>query len=110
MIIGLVAMTLPVGAVFAGRNSGSDCSISPSVASVGQRYTVSAWGLPTRTAINIWVTDPDGVTVGRPLGGTPDGRFDLRESSSSAGTWRYAFSGPTRKHMAVYATCSLSVE
>ncbi len=69
---------------------------------------VTATGLPTMSAVNLWVTDPSGSTTGSPLGSTPDGTFALNESSSSAGTWTYMFSGPTKNNgMQIYASCSV---
>lgn len=86
--------------------SDPSCSVSPGSVAVGDWYVVSASGLPTDTAVNLWVTDPSGSTVGRPLGSAPDGTFNLSESSSSAGTWTYTFSGPTKtNNTAVYASC-----
>jgi hypothetical protein len=88
--------------------STSSCSVNPSSVAVGDWYLVSASGLPTDTAINLWVTDPSGSTVGSPLGSAPDGTFNLNETSSSAGTWTYVFSGPTKtNNTAVYGTCSV---
>ena len=90
--------------------SNSSCSVNPSSAAVDQTYVVSASGLPTDTAVNLWVTDPSGVTNGSPLGSTPDGTFAMNESSSSAGTWTYTFSGPTKNNpdaTTVYASCSV---
>jgi len=99
----LVVLALAVAAVvatsaFAGKPAKKDppCSINPSPAKVGENYVVSVSGLPLRTAINLWITDPSGATTGRPLGSTPDGSFNLNESSSSAGKWTYTFSGPTK--------------
>jgi len=92
-----------------GQKGDPSCAITPSSAVVGQIYLVGAGGLPTATAINLWVTDPSGATTGSPLGSTPDGTFNLNESSGSPGTWTYAFSGPVKNHMDVYATCSVSV-
>jgi hypothetical protein len=92
----------------AKRRGDPPCTISPNPAAVGQTYVVSASGIPTGTAINLWVTDPSGNTTGSPLGGTPDGTFNLNESSSSAGTWTYAFSGPVRNNnTTVYESCSV---
>ena len=92
-----------------GHRNDPPCVISPSAVVVGQVYVVSVSGLPTGTAINLWVTDPNGSTTGSPLGSTPDGSFNLDESSSSAGMWTYAFSGPTKQqNTTVYATCSVS--
>jgi hypothetical protein len=90
------------------RHSDPPCSINPNPVSVDQTYVVSVSGLPTDTAINLWVTDPSGNTVGSPLGSAPTGSFDLNESSSSAGTWTYTFSGPTKQKTTVYASCSVS--
>ena len=87
----------------------SGCSINPGAAAVGATYVVSVSGLPTGTAINLWVTAPDGTTTGSPLGSTPDGSFALNESSSSSGPWTYTFSGPTKQHTTIYADCSVTV-
>jgi hypothetical protein len=109
----LVLLTLTAvvaSAAFAARPAKKDppCSISPSPAAVGQTYVVSASGLPTATAINLWVTDPSGKTWGSPLGSTPDGTFNLNESSSSAGRWTYTFSGPTKNNnTTMYSSCSV---
>jgi len=109
MVIGLVTLMLPFSSIAAASHkSDPGCSVSPSAVGVDEGYVVSAWGLPTRTAINLWVTE-NGVTTGSPLGGAWDGTFNLGESSSVAGTTTYAFSGPTKNHMTVYATCSVSV-
>jgi hypothetical protein len=109
MALGLAALMAPMSFIAAAsHNAGaSGCSVSPSSADVGETYVVSAWGVPTGSAVNLWVT-VDGVTTGSPLGSTPDGTFNLNESSSTAGVTTYTFSGPTKKHMAVYGTCSVS--
>ncbi len=96
-----------------GNQAATATCVSPSSVSVGDSFVVSASGLPTDSAINFWVTDPSGNTVGTPLGSTPDGLASLTESASSAGSpWTYTFSGPTKNNpatMAVYATCSVTV-
>jgi len=107
MMIGLAAILVPLGLVGAARPADAGCAVSPVTADVGETYVVSAWGLPTNSAINIWVTE-GGVTTGRPLGGTPDGTFNLNEYSSMPGVATYAFSGPTRPNMKVYASCTVS--
>jgi hypothetical protein len=104
----VVAISGPAGA--ARKNVDPPCSINPNPAAVGQTYVVSVSGLPTGTAINLWVTDPNGNTTGSPLGSTPDGTFNLNESSSFAGNWTYAFSGPVKQNTVVYSTCSVSVQ
>jgi len=99
--------TVQVSLAAPHRRVDPPCSIDPSSAAVGATYVVSATGIPTATAINLWITDPGGNTTGSPLGSTPDGSFNLNESSGSVGTWTYAFSGPVRNHMDVYAVCSI---
>src|SRR5205814_5272991 len=92
-----------------GHRSDPPCTITPSSVAVGQGYIVSVSELPTGTAINLWITDPTGATIGSPLGSTPDGSFNLNESSGAAGNWTYAFSGPTKQqNTTVYATCSVT--
>jgi hypothetical protein len=85
------------------------CTINPNPAAVGSTYVVSASGLPSLSAINLWITAPNGTTTGTPLGSTPDGTFNLTDSSSYAGTWTYTFTGPTGHNMQTYASCSVSV-
>src|SRR6266700_6960844 len=84
------------------HNGDLGCSITPSDSLVGVTYMVSAWGLPIGTAVNLWVTPPDGSTSGSPLGSTPDGTFNMNESSASPGLWTYVFSGPVKQHTQVY--------
>ena len=109
MLLGLGALVAPLGLIGAAshRPAGSGCAVNPASADVGETYVVSAWGLPTGSAINLWVTE-NGATTGSPLGGTPDGTFNLNESSATAGVTTYTFSGPTRPNMKVYGTCSVS--
>jgi hypothetical protein len=111
MVAALGVLVVP-STSFAGRGAKQDppCSVSANPALVGESYVVSASGIPTGTAVNLWVTDPNGVTVGSPLGNTPDGTFNLSESSGQAGVWTYEFSGPTKqKNTVVYSTCSVQV-
>ncbi len=109
MILGLIALMTPLSFIAAAshHSAPSGCAVDPSSADVGETYVVSAWGIPTGTAVNLWVS-ADGVTSGSPLGSTPDGTFNLNEASQTAGVTTYTFSGPTRKHMTVYGTCSVS--
>jgi hypothetical protein len=109
MVFGLAAVIAPLQLIAASSHhaTNSGCDVSAASADVGETYIVSAWGIPTGTGVNIWVTDPNGSTVGRPLGTTLDGTFNLEESSAFGGTWTYAFSGPTKNHMTMYGTCSV---
>jgi hypothetical protein len=110
MVIGLAAVIAPLQLIAAASHRATDsaCAVNPSWADVGETYVVSAWGLPTGIAINLWVTE-NGVTTGSPLGSTVEGTFNLDESSQTAGITTYAFSGPTKKNMTVYGTCTVSV-
>jgi len=110
MIVGFGTAALPLQFATAASHKATDasCAVSPASADVNETYVVSAWGLPTGTAINLWVTH-DGSTMGSPLGSTTDGTFNLNEVSTAAGVWTYTFSGPTRvKNTRVYGTCSVS--
>jgi hypothetical protein len=103
----IVALIGTAGAAGGGQRQDSGCSVSPNPSDVGATYVVSAWGLPIGSAINLWVTDPTGHMDGSPLGSTPDGTFNLDESSQMPGTTTYAFSGPVKNHMKWYGTCSV---
>ena len=111
MVIGLVALAIPMQLVSAGgrghANAGDPaCTTSASDVAVGETFWLSAAGLPKDSAINLWVTDSRG-TSGSPLGGTADGTFHMQESVAVSGTTTYAFSGPQRGNMAIYLTCSV---
>jgi hypothetical protein len=110
MVVGLATVIAPLQLITAASHHGtnSGCAVSPSSADVGEAYVVSAWGLSTRTAINLWVTE-NGVTTGTPIGGTTDGTFALSLSSETAGVTTYTFSGPTGKNMKTYGSCSVSL-
>ena len=103
-----IALGTHTGFASAHPKSDPPCTVNPSPAAVGSTYVVSASGLPSLSAVNLWITAPNGTTTGSPLGSTPDGTFNLNESSSSSGTWTYTFSGPTGHNMQTYATCSVN--
>ena len=105
--VGVLLGTYP-GVASAHPKTDPPCTISPNPAVVGSTYVVSASGLPTGSAINLWISAPNGTTTGSPLGSTPDGTFNLNESSGYAGTWTYKFTGPTGHNMQTYATCSIN--
>jgi hypothetical protein len=109
MVIGLAAVIAPLQFIAASSHHAttSGCAVNPSTTDVGETYVVSAWGLSTRTAINLWVTE-NGVTTGEPIGGTTDGTFTLNRSSQTAGVTTYTFSGPTGNNMKIYGSCTVS--
>jgi hypothetical protein len=109
--VAAVLLVAPAVAAKGGHATDPPCSVSASSVAVGESFVVSASGLPTDSAINFWVTDPNGHTVGTPLGSTPDGLASLTESASSTGKWTYTFSGPTKNNPSttpIYATCSVN--
>ena len=111
MIVGLIALALPFQLVAAGgkghgKYGDPPCTTSATAVTVGETFWLNVDGLPTGTAINLWVTDSRG-TSGSPLGGTPDGSFHMQEAAAVAGTTTFTFSGPQRGNMAIYATCSV---
>jgi hypothetical protein len=110
-IVGAASAALFLGSMsgigHASRPAAATCWIDPATAPVGEAYLVHAAGPPKLSAINIWITEPDGTMIGRPLGSTPDGTFEIWESSDAAGTYRYAFSGPTKPNMKMLASCEM---
>jgi hypothetical protein len=107
--IALAALIMPFNTVAAASHKADPgCSVSPSSAALGETYVINAWGLSTKTAINLWTT-VDGVTTGEPLGGTTTGTFAISRSSQTAGVTTYTFSGPTGNNMKIYGSCSVSV-
>lgn len=115
ILVGLIGATVLAGAAVAphthaaSRKADPPCSISPASVSMGQSYIVSVSGLPILSPINLVVTDAQGTTAS-PLGSTPDGTFNLSESSSVAGTTTYQFTGPFKNsNTTVYANCSVAV-
>lgn len=101
---------MSTGVQAASKHHDPPCTITPSPAIVGQPYTVSASGIPTLVPVNLFVTAPNGTTTGSPLGSTPDGTFNLSETSNTPGTWSYEFTGVVKSsNTTVYATCSVTV-
>jgi len=106
-IIGFGALTsVPVASK---HRADPACSVSPNPSAVNATYVVSAHGLPTLSAINLIVKYGNGTTTASPLGSTPDGTFNLNESSPVAGTTTYEFTGLIRTNTQIYATCSVTI-
>jgi hypothetical protein len=66
-------------------------------------------GLPTKTALNVFVTDADGTwgfPVGAHLSGTVEGVW---YTADALGTTTIKITGPERGTTKVYATCSMEV-
>ena len=98
--------TVPV----ASHKADPTCTASPNPSAVNATYVVSASGLPVLSAINLIVKYGNGTVTVSPLGSTPDGTFNLNESSSVAGTTTYQFTGLIRNNNTkIYATCAVNV-
>jgi hypothetical protein len=108
LALGAVAVPLQFAAAASHHATSSGCNVSPSSADAGEIHIINAWGLSTRTAINLWTT-VGGVTAGEPLGGTTIGTFAISRSSQIAGVTTYTFSGPTGNNMKIYGSCSVTV-
>ena len=94
----------------AGQTQDGRCWTQPGPANVGQTVEIWADGLPTRTALNIFVTDPHG-TYGWPVGVQPSGTVEaVWYVPDEAGTSSIRITGPERpNNVKVYATCSMEV-
>jgi hypothetical protein len=93
-----------------GRSTGGRCWTQPGSASVGQTVEIWADGLPTKTALNIFVTDPHG-TYGWGVGVEPSGTIEaVWYVPDEAGTSTIRITGPERpNNVKVYATCEMQV-
>jgi hypothetical protein len=95
------------------------CSIAPNAVSVDQSYTLSAWGLPAGSAVNLIVTYPNGLKVTGPVSVAANGTYTLTQSSANAmpaeqtGTYGYQFVGKVRWPQGTfnqsYASCLVQV-
>jgi hypothetical protein len=93
-----------------GRSPDGRCWTDPGAANVGQTVEIWADGLPTKTALNVFVTDAHG-TYGWPVGVQPSGTLDaVWYVPDEAGTSTIRVTGPERpNNMKVYATCGMGV-
>ena len=124
----LLGTTVIAGAVLAiGASQGSvhaakldpGCAISPGAVTLGQSYTVSAWGLPADNNTNLIITYPNGSTLTGPIAVAAGGTYSVALSSANAipagqsGTYTYQFVGkvrwPAGTFTQSYASCSVTV-
>jgi hypothetical protein len=106
-----LAIVLAVGGAQAGgRYPDGRCWTQPGTASVGQTVEIWATGLPTKTALNVFVTDPHG-TYGWGVGVQPAGTVEgVWYTPDEAGTSTLRITGPERpNNVKVYATCTMEV-
>jgi hypothetical protein len=84
---------------FAGKGgsntAGSGCAISPSQVVLDQSWTVSAWGLPTNSTVNMIITFPDGGKSTGPITVAPNGTFRTTGNSNMSASW--GFIAPEQK-------------
>jgi len=113
--VALIGAMLTIGVAFgvaqaAGRTQAGRCWSQPGSANVGQTVEIWADGLPTKTALNIFVTDPLG-TYGWPVGVQPAGTIEaVWYVPREAGTSTIQITGPERpNNVKVYATCGMEV-
>jgi hypothetical protein len=124
-----LALVPAAGLAAKGGNSGvgatsSACSVSPSQVVLDQVWTVSAWGLPTSSTVNMRITFPDGATSVGPVPVASDGTFTTTGNSNMSadwgvippeqtGTYKYQFVNrvkwPSGTFTKSYAECSVAV-
>jgi len=111
----MIGATLTIAIAFGvaqatGRSPDGRCWTQPGAANVGQTVEIWADGLPTRTALNVFVTDPHG-TYGWPVGMQSSGTIEaVWYVPDDAGTSTIRITGPERpNNVKVYATCSMEV-
>jgi hypothetical protein len=111
----MVGAVLTIAAAFgvaeaSGRTADGRCWTQPGAANVGQTVEIWASGLPTKTALNVFVTDPHGTYgwgVGVQSAGTVEGVW---YTPDEVGTSTLRITGPERpNNVKVYATCSMEV-
>ena len=85
------------------------CWGEPHDVSVGTMYEIWADGLPTRPALNVFVSDDLG-TIGFPVGVRPSGILDgIYWNARTSGVATIRITGPVGHNTKVYATCEADV-
>ena len=86
------------------------CWTVPGSATVGQTVEIWGDGLPTKTTLNVFVTDAQGRS-GWPIGVNSTGTIGgVAYTADAVGTSTIQITGPERpNNVKVYATCSLDV-
>jgi len=117
----LAALSILVAAVSPATAGKPDpgCSAGPGQVALDQNWTMSAYGLPTNTTVNLITTYPSGAMLTGPVSVAADGTFSMTSSSATGwppeqtGAYTYQFVGkvkwPQGSFTQSYATCSVSV-
>jgi hypothetical protein len=111
LVVALAALSI-VGFVGAGSTAPKPpavCWMDPSPMTVGGDALLWGTGLPTKTALNVFITD-SGETYGFPVGMHPDGIMGVGYSPEHEGTITAQITGPERGRTKVYATCTGEVQ
>ncbi len=115
--LGLTLAALVAGTAFAGKPGGGgggsttsgSCSVSPNPVTRGGSYTVSGWGLPANTFVNVNVTDSVGTSVMMSYTSST-GTLSVNGLSAWSGTSKVTIVGQSGKKSYTYATCSFLVQ
>ena len=113
IVLALSAVTIvtSMGVVQAAKPAEKQaaCWLTPTPMIAGEHAYVWATGLPTKTALNVFVVSGD-ETYGFPVGIHPDGLLEwIRYTPDHAGTIQVTVTGPERGQTKVYASCSAEV-
>lgn len=93
----------------AAPSKAARCWADPSSATVAETVEIWSDGLPTKTVLNVFVTDAQG-RFGWPMGVASDGTDMVTFTPRAAGTSTIQITGPERPNsVKVYATCSMEV-
>ena len=70
-----------------GGGASAGCSVSPGQVVLDQVWTVSSWGLPTGSTVNMRLTFPNGAMSTGPIAVASDGTFTTTGNSNMSADW-----------------------
>lgn len=117
----LAALSVLVAAVSTATAGRPDpaCWVSPGQVALDQTWSMSAYGLPTNTTVNLITSYPNGAKVTGPVTVAGDGTFSMTSSSATGfppeqtGTYTYQLVGkvkwPQGTYTQSYASCTVAV-
>lgn len=110
VVIAVVAGGMVAAHAAAPSKAAARCWTVPGSATVGQTVEIWGDGLPTRTTLNVFVTDAEGK-FGWPVGVNSTGTIGgVGYTADAVGTSTIQITGPERpNNVKVYATCSMEV-
>jgi hypothetical protein len=96
VIASLVAAPSTFAGGYAHGNGTGSCWFTPGAVSVGQPFTVSAAGLPTKgVEVELVVTSYEAVTHGYSIAVNPDGTWSGSFTEPTDGWWTFQFVSPS---------------